>query len=449
MNFDATLQIFNKMQKVYMDCIKETLRRALYVRWGNDWFEKLKELDVENARKNYKASKILKRYTSIDELDFQACNKVLAYLPEVREVVFAYCEVVEKKEVYVAKIKELINFRNEFQGHNSFSDEDSNDTQDSYAKAVENMHFILKNVFGDIVDKRDSQSRKYLAQFEDEKAGYYLDVLKKVYILSDYLNSEEYDYKQFFEKSELLGIENGIENGKYVFYSSNLESDLSRLKNALAFNNDISLSGQYQQDKITKILSKKVLYAVTMFTIVLCVGVVGIILWGLGAGEDTIVNDSGTNGIQDEQMIDKPLDNTNSQQDEQHIQIENTDSSNENVGAISNPNDFQNNDTNEGENEQVLVKQGINEIPAKYEKEVEEFKYQQEGFINLQTLNISVGEFVTPMAASTWSGCTIYSQNTAIAKAEGSIIEGISPGTVYVIVESSLGLTQVYKVVVE
>lgn len=102
-----------------------------------------------------------------------------------------------------------------------------------------------------------------------------------------------------------------------------------------------------------------------------------------------------------------------------------------------------------GTSEQIQSDNVRNEVPEKYEQAIEEFKYQSDGFIKLNTLNIKVGEFVTPMAASVWGNCTIYSQDTTIAKADGAIIEGISKGTVYVVVENPVGMTDVYMVIVE
>lgn len=92
---------------------------------------------------------------------------------------------------------------------------------------------------------------------------------------------------------------------------------------------------------------------------------------------------------------------------------------------------------------------GINEVSAEYEGLIESFKSQDGGRILLNTLYVKVGENVTPRAATVWKDCVIYSQDTAIAKADGNIITGISKGTVYVVIESALGMTDVYKIVVE
>ena len=92
--------------------------------------------------------------------------------------------------------------------------------------------------------------------------------------------------------------------------------------------------------------------------------------------------------------------------------------------------------------------QGENQIPAKYQQEIVAFDSQADGFVMLGTLNVRVGETVTPTSAQVWGNCTLYSEDTSVAVCEGSVIRGVAPGRVHVLVESSTGSTQVHLVCV-
>ncbi|MBR3836865.1 MAG: toll/interleukin-1 receptor domain-containing protein [Clostridia bacterium] len=91
---------------------------------------------------------------------------------------------------------------------------------------------------------------------------------------------------------------------------------------------------------------------------------------------------------------------------------------------------------------------GENQIPEKYRSKVVAFDSQDDGFIKLGTLNVQVGETVTPTSAQVWGNCTLYSENTAVAVCEGAVIRGVAPGRVHVLVESSTGSTQVHLICV-
>lgn len=92
------------------------------------------------------------------------------------------------------------------------------------------------------------------------------------------------------------------------------------------------------------------------------------------------------------------------------------------------------------------VVQGANQLTKEMNEDVEVFKYSSENMQKLKTLKTTVGGKVSISTA--WQDYTILSQNTAVAVADGKIICGVSQGTTYVVVVSSLGLRTVYKVVV-
>lgn len=91
----------------------------------------------------------------------------------------------------------------------------------------------------------------------------------------------------------------------------------------------------------------------------------------------------------------------------------------------------------------------VNQIPEKYKNEVDALKNSDSLSLANKTLRVKVGEYVTPMAASVWKNVTLYSQNTDVAIGEGLMVKGVSPGETYVIVESDLGSSSAFYVIVE
>ena len=99
-------------------------------------------------------------------------------------------------------------------------------------------------------------------------------------------------------------------------------------------------------------------------------------------------------------------------------------------------------------NEQVDVniQKGTNQLTPKMNEEVEVFKYLTELEQRPLTRTIEVGGKV---GIGGYQNATLYSQDTGIASVDGMIVSGVSKGTTYVVVESSLGLRQVYKIIVK
>ncbi len=92
---------------------------------------------------------------------------------------------------------------------------------------------------------------------------------------------------------------------------------------------------------------------------------------------------------------------------------------------------------------------GENEIPSKFENEVTALMYADEMSKGLRTIRLKVGEFATPSAASVWGDVTIYSQDTSIAIGEGILVKGVSRGETYILIESAVGSTTAYYIIVE
>lgn len=89
---------------------------------------------------------------------------------------------------------------------------------------------------------------------------------------------------------------------------------------------------------------------------------------------------------------------------------------------------------------------GTNQLTEEMNEEVEVFKCLTDLEKEVMTRTIEVGGKV---GISAWQDSTLYSQDTGIASVEGMIVSGVSEGTTYVVVESQLGLRQVYKIIVK
>ena len=99
--------------------------------------------------------------------------------------------------------------------------------------------------------------------------------------------------------------------------------------------------------------------------------------------------------------------------------------------------------------EETTPVSGTNEVPSVYEDEITELKEGSELALRNCTIRVKVGQSVAPLATQVWTSATIYSQDTSIAVGEGTSVKGVSKGETYVIVEATLGIAQVYYVIVE
>ena len=455
MSLELMVKYYDKLQKAYMDCIKNAVATALFEAWGENWYSILKQKDKEvtdetNKKREESAKKkgkdpsrvpyITDKFETILKFDFQACNKLLYYMDEVRGIVYKeygksdIFEDKSKDKNYRNYFNELIEFRNAFEGHKAHENESPTQEEfESQAKSISNMRTILKDVLCDVVNAKDIAKRTYFLSFEDYRTAYERELLKKPYLLDKYLDCNKYDVDGFYEACQDLGIEGRKIEGKDVFYSANLDEDLKKLKNALSFeathktaNNTPVVQNTEQNVKQKSKTSVK-----TVFVIVLIMILFVIIAFLLG------------------KMLS----------DEGDTSKGNSDSNNTSVNSLSsvqtnnNTNDIlqlplDEVEINESSLPQISANSSKNELTEEYNQDVEAFKYLDKSQRNLRTLKIKVGEKITPQAAAVWSDCEIFSQNTNIAKAQGIVIEGISKGETYVVVEAATGMSQVFMVVV-
>lgn len=435
---------FKSIQKDYMDCIKQVLSVALFEAWGEDWFNILKAKDIEqvdgiNQKKKEKmetkgkdftpAPYTLKKYSEIKKLDFQACSKVLYYLPEVWKIV---CEYYGKADcvgdrAYKDALNRLMEFRNVKVGHDSMEDETSTDDAELIENGIADIRLILKDVFCDIVNPKDKALRTYYLIFENHRMLYERELYQKSYLLSKYLDYENYDHDKFYEACQSLHITAKMVEGQNVFYTANLEEDLEKLKNALA-KKPIAPKTVIKEEQIIVKKSNDSLYKI-LIAIICLVCLVIIALFAANSLSKA--------------PYDSPVssDKTSVQSSEVKTPASSKEPSSSVVQSVQSDTD--------SKPEEDKEPKGENQLGSEFEQEVENFQYSDKMTQRLNTITLRVGEKRTPSAASVWTGSEIFSQNTGVAVADGIIVKGVAKGETYIVVEAPTGMTQVYKVVVE
>lgn len=450
-------EYFIKMQTDYMRCLKETISIALYSEWGNDWFKKLQEIDHENTlthnnREKNKVSKaaedgsnlkphyiadITDKFDNLSEFDFQACNKVIYHLEEIRSLVFKNRGKENLAGKYRKYFNTLIEFRNKYQGHLSHEKTDFEETEKAYENAIATMHLLLKDIFSGIVNEKDPAHRYYLHTFEDARMGFQIESRKKLYVLSEYLDFGKYDLTQFMDQCTKLGIEANMIEGKYVFYSANLETDLSKLKNALAISSDKPMQPIMKTSESTSSFGKWALLTVGILLVIILTFLLIFLFTSQGSNErkkdPTSVSENTANTA-----------NPNSTND-QSEDVLGSFSLGENSDA-----DKSQDESFSAENEPpVQMPIGEDEASAEYGDKIKAFQYQDEGSVNLNTIRIAKGGLSTPPAATVWTNCKVLSQNTAVAIGEGCMVKGVAKGETYIVLIGGTGISQVYRVIVE
>ncbi len=454
MSLESIKKYYDKMQKTYMDCIKDAVATALFEAWGENWYAILRQKDIEltdetNLKREESAKKkgktptrvnyITDKFETILKFDFQACNKLLYYMDEVRGILYKEynkSEIFEDKNKdknYRSKFNELIEFRNTFEGHKSNQNEVPNEEEfETQAKAISNMRIILKDVLCDVVNRKDIAKRTYFLSFEDYRTAYEREIIKKPYLLEKYLDYSKYDAERFYEACQDLGIEGKKIEGKDVFYSANFDEDLEKLKNALSVSAPLqpkqfspSAKPTSQNEKPKQTPPYKII-AIVVLVAVLCI-VIAFLLGKVLSGQD------------DDSSSKSPSRNDDINNNASSLQIDDS-------GFLQLPSN--NSDVTELPLLQDETDSQKNELTEEYNQDVEAFKYLDKSQRNLRTLEIKVGEKITPPPAAIWEDCEIFSQNTAVAKAQGIVIEGISKGETYVVVEAATGMSQVFMVVV-
>lgn len=87
-----------------------------------------------------------------------------------------------------------------------------------------------------------------------------------------------------------------------------------------------------------------------------------------------------------------------------------------------------------------------NQVPDLYRQELDNF-IKSDSKVG-HTDIVKVGDSKTPHLAKVWTYIASYSSDTRIATVEGNEITGVSPGVAYVVLISSMGKTDIYKITV-
>ena len=111
--------------------------------------------------------------------------------------------------------------------------------------------------------------------------------------------------------------------------------------------------------------------------------------------------------------------------------------------------DFTSRVLNDTSSEESNAGTGENQILPKHEQDAQALQHADDLALRNKTISVSVGDYITPPPALVWDNVTIYSQNTNIAVGENGLVKGVSPGTTYIIVESELGSSSAFCVVVK
>lgn len=99
------------------------------------------------------------------------------------------------------------------------------------------------------------------------------------------------------------------------------------------------------------------------------------------------------------------------------------------------------------EPEATVAPDSKNQIPPKYNQDLQLLQIATPQQQKLMTLEVKVGEYTAPREAATWRNGVIYSQNTDVAMPEGLIVHGVAVGETYIIYESN-GLVSAYRILV-
>ena len=429
-NEEKLQQIFKDALMLYVKCLRHGMATQLAKAWAdkpNGWYAFFLEVDYENAKTANKAP-ITAEVDSIYEFDFQACNKTMQYLKEVRDTLYASAGVTKSLAARINPYYgELITFRNVYVGHENYTQKQRENYRDEHNKALEKMHLILQNAFHDVVDPESADGKTFLEQFEVYRLAYINECQSKAYYLSDHMDLTKYDAAKFLPTCKKLGIDTDVVDDKYIFYTNNLNDTLAILRNFMAKNGDGQIS--LQSSPVAPVEKKSRVWYVVLIAVVVLVLLLGAVL------EFTDRENVGGNSNSTSETAITTVQTTQSgiQQQAVSTTVLTTTQTDAPTTAVTTLPPTSNSKTNQ--------------IPQRHEAKVLALQHADEGRIHLMTLNTTVGGLVTPPAASTWGTGTIYSQNTNVAIAEGLLVRGVSVGETYIAYESD-GLCVVYRVVV-
>ena len=228
----------------YAQCVRYCISTSMEAKYGSDWFQVLKRLDHESAqsatlrnREKYgsdcrEVSDICAYCSSIDQLDFQGCNKILLYLEEVGKTL---CEYFHRDYEFLSgpecksHLKALISYRNRCIGHfNCATQPAPPDERD--LEAVGHLSVIMKGLFKNIRIP-DGSGKTFYEEFESLRYQLETRHMKKRCLFSEYFREGELSGAVFDSVCVRLGIQCEVLGGERVFYSATPQQDVRRILN--------------------------------------------------------------------------------------------------------------------------------------------------------------------------------------------------------------------------
>lgn len=415
---------YDSLERIYTRCARKGIELALENAWkGSEDYKKLNgsfgvlvKCDKENTAKQNKNGNETKINHITKEakggysgLDIQACNKIICYLDVPKEKILKYHKLDSNKWEKFEKNCFDMNTKRNFIYHKT-DEKTPAELKKAKLELVQLMDQSMSMVYSSVIDDKDGVP--FLTKFRQERMMFEAEQLKQKYFLSDHLELSKYDVTKFFSACAELDIKNpGKEDGRLYFYSTNLNRDIKLLKNYMSLN-DESKPVQPEEKSASSVdtIKKKGKYLIPI-ALVLVLLLVGSIIAAV-------------------QKAGSMLDNNN--KSNQKDLMDNAQSMLEDVM---------------GTHQEAADPNEQNQIPEKYENDVQVLQSSDDLKLSTLTLEVEVGKTVAPHAAGTWKNGVIYSQNTDIAKPDGQVVLGVAPGETYIVYAKG-NMSQAYRIVV-
>ncbi|MBQ5910676.1 MAG: hypothetical protein IIW94_01540 [Clostridia bacterium] len=459
--------VYQDLEDIYVLCIRKVVSEVCADLWRNmpeGAFGTFKKYDLENTKavnaqkdqEKKEAEKLLKegkissvnydkykhivaitsKAKSFKKFDFQACNNTLAYIEPV------YTEIAKK---YRFNYESLVNTAKELSRlRNKLAHPDPSDSPSKILGYQKNCINHMNYMFGMGLDTvKDENGATFYEQFQKIHFQYMEQALQRWYYLTDFLDLEHYDASRFLEVCATNNIKADKKDAKYLFCTSNLEKTVEILKNSLALSGD-NVAAKAQVAPMPPAQSvpptpqpvpqpKKSNKTPYIVAAVIC----ALLLGGAIVAATVIPAVTG--------LISSFLGGTSSTPSAPQMPVLN----NSSTVSQDTDADFTSSVLNDTSSEESNAGTGENQILPKHEQDVQALQHADDLALRNKTISVSVGDYITPPPALVWDNVTIYSQNTNIAVGENGLVKGVSPGTTYIIVESELGSSSAFCVVVK
>lgn len=458
--------VYQDLEDIYVLCIRKVISEVCADLWRNTpegAFGTFKKHDLENtkainAQKDQEkkdAEKLLKegkipsvnydRYKhivaitskakSFKKFDFQACNNTLAYIEPV------YSGIAKK---YRFNYESLVNTAKELSRlRNKLAHPDPGDSPSKIVGYQKNCINYMNFMFGlGLENVKDENGATFYEQFQRMYFRYMEQDLQRWYYLTDFLDLEHYDASRFLEVCATNNIKADKKDAKYLFCTSNLEKTVEILKNSLALSGDNvtakAPTAQTPPAQTVPIMPQSVPQPKKSKTPYVVAAVICAVILGGAIIAATVI--PAVTGL-----IGSVLGGTSSAPSLPQTPVLNNNST-VSQGTDSSLTSSVLSDTSSAESNAGA---GENQILPKHEQDIQAVLHADDLTLRNKIIKVNVGESITPPPALVWDNVTIYSQDTSIAVGENGLVKGVSPGTTYIIVESELGSSSAFCVVVK